>query len=93
LSNRSQFVTINNIKLSFKTIEYGVPQGSILDPLLFIIYINNLPMCLQTIPRLFADDTSLYKSQSTLSKMAGLANNELNNISQWLLSNGLTLLP
>jgi len=50
-------------------------------------------VCLQTIPRLFAEDTALYISQSTFSKMEDLANNGLNNIFQWMLSNGLTLHP
>ena len=59
LLDRKPFVSITNINSSDKIIEYGVPQGSILGPLLFLVYINDLPSCLQTAPRFFADDTTL----------------------------------
>ena len=59
LEKRKQFVSITNFNSSDLVIEYGVPQGSILGPLLFVIYINDLPSCLQSLPRFFADDTAL----------------------------------
>ena len=59
LHNRRQFVVINNASSMLERINYGVPQGSILGPLLFLLCINDLPVSLQTTPRLFADDTAL----------------------------------
>ena len=55
-----------NIKSSNKLIEYGIPQGSILDPLLFLIYFNDLPFSLLTVPKFFADDTALLISGNLL---------------------------
>jgi hypothetical protein len=63
LSNRSQKCQINGFLSSEKVIRCGVPQGSILGPLFFLLYINDLPQCLsKTKPRLFADDTNLTAS-------------------------------
>ena len=93
LNNRFQFVAIGNANSNLKKIEYGVPQGSILGPLLFLIFINDLPKCLHSVPRLFADDTALLISDATLPKMEKLANDELSNINQWMRSNNLTLHP
>ena len=59
LDNRKQYVSFNNINSSTENIKCGVPQGSILGPLVFLIYINDLPNCLKTDPRFFADDTAL----------------------------------
>ena len=66
LNNRFQFVAIGNANSNLKKIEYGVPQGSILGPLLFLIFINDLPKCLHSVPRLLADDTALLISDATL---------------------------
>ena len=58
LTNREQVCDINGSTSSSKKIKTGVPQGSILGPLLFLLCINDLPECLQrTTPRLYADDT------------------------------------
>ena len=63
LNSRTQFVSINNCQSQTKPINIGVPQGSILCPLLFLIYINDLHNAV-TKPRLFADDTCLEQSFS-----------------------------
>ena len=59
LSNRIPAVSVNGKMSSFKPITCGVPQGSILGPFLFLIYINDLPNILLNQPRLYADDTCL----------------------------------
>ena len=60
LTNRTQRCQLNGMLSDQRGITCGIPQGSILGPLLFIIYINDLPNCLKhTTPRMFADDTSL----------------------------------
>ena len=63
LSNRSQFVTYNGVKSNLNNVKCGVPQGSILGPLLFLLYINYLSFaCKRTFPVLFADDSNLFLS-------------------------------
>ena len=63
LSCRTQYVTYNGSEFNRQMIKCGVPQGSILGPLLFLIYTNNLcTVCKNTIPVLFADDTKLFSS-------------------------------
>ena len=59
LTNRSQFVADQNLRTNDAVNRFGVPQGSILGPLLFLIYINDIPNALFSKPRLFADDTCL----------------------------------
>ena len=59
LSNRSQYVSIVNINSNLRNVKMGVSQGSVLGPLLFLIYINELQNCMISTPRLFADDTAV----------------------------------
>ena len=92
LSNRKQYVTYNGVSSPVNTITCGVPQGSILGPLLFLLYINDLGhVCSSTTSILFADDTNLFKSGNDLNKMQDELNSELSKISLWLKLNKLSL--
>ena len=61
LSNRTQQVVVRGVKSENAMVESGVPQGSVLGPLLFLIYINDMPECVSSILALFADDAYIYK--------------------------------
>ena len=76
---------------TFKSIQLGVTQGFILGPLLFLVYINDLPLSVNSVPRLFADDTALCISENLSESLKISATQELKNINLWMVSNGLTL--
>ena len=91
LSDRFQYVELDNVKSSRINIKYGVPQGSILGPLLFILYINDLPNSLINQPTLFADDTCILISNHSLVNLGTQSNDELKSVSEWMIANRLTL--
>ena len=93
LSNRKQYVHIDNYNSQLKDINVGVPQGSTFGPLLFLIYINNLPNSIDCATRLFADDTCLIVKAPTINETEVKLNSELNKVSAWMLANNLTLSP
>ena len=83
LSDRKQCVVVDGIKSSFLDIEAGVPQGSRLGPLLFIIYINDIVEELDSEILIFADDCSLLASGIDPNETAQLLNRDLEKISYW----------
>ena len=92
LTDRSQFVSYDGIESKVLPIQYGVPQGSILGPLLFIIYMNdlfNVSNFLFTI--LYADDTCVVLGEKSLETLITLMHQELHLLYIWLQSNKLTL--
>ena len=82
LSNRFQRVVLNGQCSSWSSVLAGVPQGSILGPLLFLIYINDLPENLQSTVKLFADDT-LFSTVYEPNISASQLESDLKKISHW----------
>ncbi len=93
LNNRKQYVTVNGCKSRKKNIDYGVPQGSILGPLLFLIYINDLHEASNFLTLLYADDTSLLLSGPKLGPLYNKANELLKDVEKWFQCNSLNLHP
>ena len=92
LSNRMQYVKIKNSKSSFLPVSLGTPQGSILSPLLFIIFINDFENCSNNLFfNFFADDTSLYMSGDNLHSLYMNVNMELKQVERWISANRLCL--
>ena len=92
LTNRSQFISVNGSMSSKQLVTCGVPQGSILGPLLFLIYINDITACSNIIKFiLFADDTNLFCSNNSLSELESILNGELEHLSVWFKANKLSL--
>ena len=92
LTNRTQRCLANGFLSDDCRVTCGVPQGSILGPLLFLIFINDLPNCLiHSTPRHFADDTHISVSGKNLDVIELLVNTELNSLSTWLVANKLSL--
>ena len=87
LSNRKQYVDLENNKSSMQTIEYGVPQGSILGPPLYLIYVNDIANYTLGDILSFANETSLYLSDCNLSKLFANVNVEVNKLFNWFCAN------
>ena len=92
LSNRKQFISLGDKTTTLASITCGVPQGSILGPLLFLIYVNDLPNSSNIlVPIMFADDTNLFYSHKNIKTLFSTVNQELNNLNEWFKSNKLSL--
>ena len=93
LSNRQQAVAVNATVSELFPVKYGVPQGSVLGPLLFSIYINDLPLFIQAVCDLFADDTTIHKSHSNPQYISHKLQETINNLVEWTELNHMALNP
>ena len=93
LKNRKQFVFLNGSHSSSLTTRVGVPQGSILGPLLFLIYINDLPDASDLLTLLFADDTTLLFSHSDINELVSIVNFQFRKVVKFCRTHELSLHP
>ena len=92
LHDRTQFVKIGSIQSNPETITCGIPQGSTLGPLLFLLYINDLPNCSKKLSfRIFADDTNIFFSSDNLYHLESIMNEELNLVFKYCNINKLSI--
>lgn len=92
LFNRKQYVSINGSDSPLLPITVGVPQGSILGPLLFLIYINDMSKCSNVLSFVhFADDTTVFVEGNNLEDLHLVMNRELEKVDAWLCANKLSL--
>ena len=92
LSNRKQFVSIANTTSSLQCTSCGVPQGSVLGPLLFLLYVNDIKNSIDDCTvKLFADDTNLFVHGKTLREVFLKANDAVARLSKWFMANKLSL--
>ena len=92
LSNRTQFVSCNGAASTEQIISFGVPQGSILGPLLFVVYINDIPE-LDNLAHfiLYADDANIIVIANTIDELLSKTNKLLDSLERWVDSNGLSI--
>ena len=93
LANRQQYTIINNCSSNLKRVIFGVPQGSILGPLLFCIYVNDLCFLFNSTPQLYADDTAILLQHKNIIDLEKNTNSMLESIFNWMNANLLTVNP
>ena len=92
LKNRNQYVSISGYESNILNINFGVPQGSVLGPLLFLIYINDLNKAIKySKTRHFADDTNLLIRNKSLKQLQKHMNYDLRQLCHWLKANKISL--
>jgi hypothetical protein len=93
LSNRKQFVAIDDAVSDLLSIIIGVPKGSILGPLLFLLYINDLPSCSTLLSLLFVDDTALAAEDDDIVNLVARVNSEFQKVCKFFRQHKLSLHP
>ena len=91
LTDRKQYMEIYNIKSSQKSLTCGVPQGSILGPILFLIYVNDIQNSTNLNILSFADDTTVTASSPNIPQLYKDMNTELNKLNEWFKANMLCI--
>ena len=91
MSNRLQATKIGSSISLFELILWGVPQGSVLGPLLFLIFINDIPLASELLTWLFADDTVLVSSANNINLLQTKMNLQVKKVQDWLLANRLSV--
>ena len=92
LDNRTQKCFVNGNLSTNRTVKCGVPQGTILGPLLILLYINDLPNCLSKAQsRMYADDTHLTFASDDMDTVELALNRDLESVNRWFIANKLTL--
>ena len=91
LTDRKQYTSVTGKDSNSQEITHGVPQGSVLGPLLFIIFINDLNLSVTSKVNHFADDTNLLLINKSLKKINSLINHDLALLIQWLRANKISL--
>ena len=92
MSIRKQFIKFNSESTDLEIIRCGIPQGFILGPLLFLIFVKDLQKSTKFIdPTMFADDTNLLYSNKDINTLFKIANEELNEINEWFRANKLSI--
>ena len=91
LTNRQQYTVVDGTKSDLAPVLWGVPQGSVLGPILFILFINDLPNSSALNSWLFADDTALAQSSNSIADLKNRFNLEIQKVQDWLLVNKLSV--
>jgi len=92
LAGRKQFYRVNGTDSQVNAVDIGVPQGSCLGPLLFLVYINDLPKVVENCTvAMYADDTGLYYRGTSLAQLNEIINKDLESLEHWLKGNKLSL--
>ena len=92
LTERKQRVVMNGVPSQWAEISTGVPQGSILGPLLFVIFVNDLPSVVEECTvNLYADDTALYSVHSDPGELSRRVQEDLQRVAEWITRNGLRM--
>jgi hypothetical protein len=91
LQNRTQVVEVKGTMSDYMPISCGVPQGSILGPLLFLVYVNDLPASVKCKTVLYADDSALLVSGKDVSEIEQTLSSELQSVCNWLVDNKLSI--